>query len=58
MKRTFSPQERDAFAKAVSAVEGVARSAEQSKLFVNFDRQNTSLEDQLIKLNALYARSK
>ncbi|NJR20283.1 MAG: hypothetical protein HC777_01545 [Hyphomonadaceae bacterium] len=45
MKKTFTAQERDAFAKAVSAVEGLAFSASDDRFFrsitdVNNDPQN------------------
>jgi hypothetical protein len=58
MKKTFTPQERDAFAVAVSAVEGMARTAEQTALFDKFQSDNIDLEDQIALMLKRYSLAK
>jgi hypothetical protein len=43
MKKTFTPQERDAFAVAVSAVEGIAFSREDDAFFQGFSEADESV---------------
>jgi hypothetical protein len=57
MKRTLSPQERDAFAVALSEVAGQARTDEQSKLFPHFDQNNVPIAEQIKALNERYSRA-
>jgi hypothetical protein len=58
MKKTFTPQERDAFAVAVSAVEGLTRTSEQSELLEKFQRDNIDLEDQIASMFKRYTLAK
>jgi hypothetical protein len=58
MKKTFTPQERDAFAVAVSAVEGLARTSEQTELLDRFQRDNIDLEDQIALMLKRYSLAK
>jgi hypothetical protein len=58
MKTRFTPQERDAFAVAVSAVEGLARTSEQTELLEKFQRDNIDLEDQIALMLKRYSLAK
>jgi hypothetical protein len=55
MKKTFSAQEHDAFAKAVSAVEGLALTTEQTIWFEKFDQEKVALQDQVDQLKQRYS---
>jgi tRNA/tmRNA/rRNA uracil-C5-methylase (TrmA/RlmC/RlmD family) len=43
MKTTFTPQERDAFAVAVSAIEGISFSCEDDAFFQTFSEADESV---------------
>jgi hypothetical protein len=58
MRKAFTPQERDAFAVAVSAVEGLTRTSEQTALFRKFESDKSSLADQIAVLMTKYALAK
>lgn len=57
MKKTFTPEERDAFARAVSAVEGLKRTPQQSVMFARFAADLTPIDDQVRAIKSLYSRA-
>jgi uncharacterized protein YdcH (DUF465 family) len=58
MKKTLTPQERDAFAIAVSDVEGLTRTSELSALIGRFKREKTCLKDQIAEVLERYSLAK
>jgi hypothetical protein len=55
MKPNLTFAEKDAFAIAVSRVEGLARNKEQAALFANFDRSKTPISEQIKTLYKRYS---